>query len=69
LDKTIDESVDFPEEHELPRGGIVGVVEIVDCVTKSSSPWFHKGGYGFVLKNARPLPFVKRSGWLRFFKV
>lgn len=32
------------------RGAIIGEVDVVDCVTQSSSPWF-TGPYGFVLKN------------------
>lgn len=46
--------VDFPDPDELERGAIVGLVDIVDCVTESTSPWF-QGDYGFVLKNPRPL--------------
>lgn len=38
-------------------GGIVGIAEIVDCVTESDSPWF-QGKYGFVIRNARPLPYL-----------
>ncbi len=34
----------------LPRGAIIGEVDIVDCVTESKSPWF-VGKYGFVLSN------------------
>jgi hypothetical protein len=49
-----------------PRGGIVGVAEIVDCVTRSDSPWF-VGEYGFVIRNARPLPFMPCRGALGFF--
>lgn len=49
-------------------GGIVGYAEIVDCVTDSESPWFF-GKYGFVLKNARPLPFYPCKGKLGFFEV
>jgi len=48
-------------------GGIVGQAEIVDCVTESSSPWFF-GRYGFVLRNARPLPFRPCRGQLGFFR-
>jgi len=51
-----------------PLGGIVGVAEIVDCVTHSSSPWFC-GPFGFVLRNARPLPFVRMNGRLGIWKV
>jgi hypothetical protein len=50
------------------RGGIVGVAEIVDCVTASTSPWF-AGRFGFVLRNARPLPFYPCKGRLGFFDV
>src|SRR5256885_16745865 len=43
----------FPRLDRFKTGGIVGSVEIVDCVTSSRSPWFEKGEYGFVLKNPR----------------
>lgn len=52
----------------LPRGGIVGSVEIVDCVQRHSSSWF-VGRYGFVLRDPRPLPFVPYRGQLGFFDV
>jgi hypothetical protein len=54
------------QEVEAHRGGIVGVAEIVDCVTESSSPWFF-GDFGFVIRNARPLPFRPCRGMLGFF--
>jgi hypothetical protein len=53
---------------ELERGGIVGQADIVDCVEASSSPWFF-GRYGFVLRNAKPLPFRPFKGALGFFDV
>jgi hypothetical protein len=46
----------YPAIDEFKTGGIVGSVEIVDCVQKSRSRWFF-GPYGFVLKNAKKLPF------------
>lgn len=52
----------------LERGGIVGSVEIVDCVQHSDSPWF-VGRYGFVLRDPRPLPFTPLKGQLGFFDV
>jgi len=52
----------------VERGGIVGSVEIVDCVTESDSPWF-MGRYGFVLRDPRPLPFTPWKGQLGFFDV
>lgn len=60
--------VELPPLGSLPRGGIVGVATIVDCVERSDSPWF-VGRYGFVLKDARPLPLVECRGALGFFKV
>lgn len=57
-----------PEFDDLKRGGIIGQVDIVDCVTASASPWFF-GKYGFVLQNAKPLPFRPFKGALGFFDV
>lgn len=48
---------------DLPRGGIVGQVEIVECVEKSRSRWF-SGEIGFVLTKARRLPFLPMKGKL-----
>lgn len=53
---------------DLPRGGIVGSVEIVACVTDSASPWF-VGKYGFMLRDPQPLPFTPWKGQLGFFDV
>lgn len=52
----------------IERGGIVGVAEIVDCVSESNSPWFI-GDYGFVLANVRPVEFFPCKGSLGFFDV
>ena len=56
-----------PELPEVSRGGIVGRVEIVDCVAGGESPWF-SGNFGFVLRNAKPLPFTPCKGALGFFR-
>lgn len=53
---------------DVHLGGIVGVAEIVDCVTAHDSLWFD-GPYGFVLRNARPVPFLPCRGQLGFFDV
>jgi hypothetical protein len=53
---------------DLSRGGIVGSVEIVDCVSKSDSPWF-VGEFGFVLRDPQVLPFTPWKGQLGFFDV
>jgi hypothetical protein len=47
-------------------GGIVGRPVIVDCVRQMDSRWFF-GRYGFVLRNAEPLPFQPCRGQLGFF--
>lgn len=49
-------------------GGIIGEAEIVDCVSKSLSPWFC-GPYGFVIRNARHVTFRPCRGNLGFFAV
>ena len=53
---------------DYPAGGIVGTATITDCVTYSSDGWFF-GKYGFMLKDARPLPFVPCRGALGLFPV
>lgn len=58
--------LDLPDGVTFPTGGIVGTAEIVDCVTASRSPWF-VGEYGFLIRNARPLPFRPCKGALGFF--
>lgn len=60
--------IEVPLYEELERGGIVGSVEIIDCVTRSDSPWFC-GTYGFVLRDPRILPFRPWRGELGFFNV
>ncbi len=59
---------DVPDQNEFKLSGIVGSVEIVDCVDKSPSFWF-VGKYGFILKNARKTRFNPMKGKLGFFEV
>lgn len=59
---------DFTDLQQVPRGGIVGVAELVRVVTDSESPFFF-GPFGFELRNARPLPFVPWKGQLSWFDV
>ena len=53
--------------HQLPTlsalkvGGIVGAVEVTDCVAESDSPWW-MGPRALVLRSARPLPFMPCKG-------
>jgi hypothetical protein len=52
----------------MPRGGIIGSVKLVDCVRRSKSPWF-VGPNGFVMRDPKPLPFVHFQGKLGFFEI
>jgi len=67
VDRGIDRR-DIPSIDQFERGGIIGSVEIVDCIDNSESPWF-VGDFGFVLRNPKPLPFVPWKGQLGFFNV
>jgi hypothetical protein len=52
----------------LQRGGIIGSVNLVDCLRRSESPWF-QGPNGFALRDPKPLPFIPFKGQLGFFEV
>lgn len=49
-------------------GGIIGVVDLIDIVRRSSSPWF-EGPFGWVLRNPRPISFVRMPGQQGLFQV
>ena len=66
------------------RGGIIGAARLADCIGYRSrsafavdrkrhlnhADWFKKPVlYGFVLEDARVLPFHKVPGWVKFFEV
>lgn len=57
---------DIPAFDAIRRGGIIGVADLVDVVTRHPSPWFF-GPYGFVLANPRAVPFISVKGALGFF--
>lgn len=61
----------FPTREQLERGGIVGVATIVGCVASEdrSSPWHMPDQFGFLIENAKPIPFVACKGMLNFFNV
>ncbi|WCK12374.1 hypothetical protein G6L41_008840 [Agrobacterium tumefaciens] len=52
----------------LPRGGVVGMARIVGCVREMDSQWFF-GKFGFVLRDAFPLPLIPCRGQLSFFNL
>lgn len=53
---------------DCPHGGIIGSVNLVDCVSSHSSLWF-SGPYGFVLERPQPCPFIPHKGRLGFFPI
>jgi hypothetical protein len=58
----------LPAMNDLSRGGIVGAVTVLDCVTSHPSEWF-VGPYGFVLADAEPLrEIIPCRGALGFFR-
>ena len=59
-------SVELPQPNDLLRGGIVGEAVLLDCVRRHDSEWFC-GTFGFVLAEAKPLPFDPCKGALGFF--
>lgn len=56
----------IPEEFHA--GGIVGMVDMVEIVTHSDSPWFI-GPYGWVLANPREVELYRCPGRLGLFDV
>jgi hypothetical protein len=52
----------------MPRGGVVGMAKITACVEEMDSSWFF-GRYGFVLRDAFPLPLIPCRGMLGFFAL
>lgn len=61
-------NVQLPPQKDFALGGLIGMAELVDCVTQSDSPWFF-GPYGFVITNPRAIEFVPMAGKLGFFEI
>jgi hypothetical protein len=63
-------AIQMPEIKDFPTGGIVGKADLVDCIPPGSnldSDWYF-GDYGFMVADAKPLPFKKLRGKLNFFE-
>ncbi len=60
--------VAIPPAGAIERGGVVGEVTMVDCVTSHPSPWFF-GEYGFVFENPKVFQFMPVRGQLGFFEL
>lgn len=50
----------------VPTGGLVGMVDIIGVQEEHDSQWF-VGEYGYILANAKTLPFLPWKGVLGFF--
>lgn len=66
--KLLGYGIPLPPIDQLQTGGIVGIATITDCVEESDSPWFF-GEKGFVLADAKTLPFIPMKGKLSFFET
>jgi len=53
---------------DLPRGGIIGRVDLVGCTDHHDSAWF-VGPMGLLLRNPEALPFLPCPGKLGFFEA
>lgn len=53
----------------LPKGGIVGRVDVIGCRRGVESPWAFKDQYQWSLENPQPLPFKAYKGERGFFEV
>jgi ASCH domain len=49
---------------DLPRGAIIGIVDLVDVVRDSRSQWAEPGSYHWLLTNPRPIEPVPMRGRL-----
>lgn len=57
---------DFPAPNQFQTGGIVGQMDIVNCVPADPSKWF-TGPFGWKITAASPLPIIPCRGSLGFF--
>ncbi len=57
----------WPLPDALPRGGLVGVMTIVDVINKSTSPWFF-GPKALVIEDPVAIDPIPCSGALGYFK-
>ena len=58
-----------PAPDKIPRGGIIGKVDLYDCLKESDNPWHAPGQYGFMLRDQTELEFIPCPGKLSLFEV
>ena len=52
---------------DLDFGGVIGVVEVSDCLSSHASAWYIEGNYAWVLAKPQRLPFRPCKGSLGLF--
>lgn len=60
----------YGDKEDLPKGAIIGSVEVVDCVKNHPSLWAEKGVWNWVLANPVmfPEPIINVKGKLSFWE-
>ncbi|QLG96669.1 ASCH domain-containing protein (plasmid) [Pseudomonas yamanorum] len=58
-----------PPANELLRGGVIGSVELIDCLASHESRWYMSCNKALVLCDPRPIPFFSVPGRLGFFDI
>lgn len=67
-DLCADNGLQAPSESDIYYGGVIGAMEIVDCVREHESSWFD-GPYGYVIDRTIPCEFLPCKGALGWFGV
>ncbi len=62
------QDIELPSKDEFQMGGIVGVVDMVDCVEQSESRWFF-GPFGYVFEEAVEIELIPMTGKQGLFEV
>jgi hypothetical protein len=58
----------IPAFEEFTRGAVIGLMNIIDCVSDMQSPWFF-GDYGFVIGDIKILTPIPCNGKLNFWNT
>ena len=63
----------YGDNEDLPKGAIIGSVEIVDCIQNHPSPWAEKGVWNWVLANPilfpEPIPAKGKLSFWEYDKI
>ena len=58
---------EIPNDYKL--GGIVGSVQMIDCLPVHKSPFYIDGNFAYVMENPLPIKFTPIRGFVGIFKV